>query len=169
LVIISSPGSRTRPGLVDSPRRARSTLSVASQQGEAVCSLPGWQGARAALSHAGCSARFGAGSSVTCPRAHPIQAAPARRGPCCDVHEHHPRRPQEDLRHAPHRCAAVRDPRSRGGRGDRPAPVVVTAVDGSEGIAGRPMANLILGWDFGATDGIQAARHRLLTANPAGR
>lgn len=54
-------------------------------------------------------------------------------------------------------------------------PVVVTAADGSEGIAIRPMVNLILGWDHRAMDGIYAAqfltavRHRLETADPAVR
>jgi pyruvate dehydrogenase E2 component (dihydrolipoyllysine-residue acetyltransferase) len=52
-------------------------------------------------------------------------------------------------------------------------PVVVTTADGSEGIAIRPMANLILGWDHRAMDGIYAAqfltalRHQLETADPA--
>lgn len=37
-------------------------------------------------------------------------------------------------------------------------PVVITAEDGTESIGIRPMANLILGWDHRAVDGIYAAR-----------
>lgn len=37
-------------------------------------------------------------------------------------------------------------------------PVVITAEDGTESIGIRPMANLILGWDHRAIDGIYAAR-----------
>jgi pyruvate/2-oxoglutarate dehydrogenase complex dihydrolipoamide acyltransferase (E2) component len=37
-------------------------------------------------------------------------------------------------------------------------PVVITDGDGNEGIAIRPMGNLILGWDHRAIDGVYAAR-----------
>jgi pyruvate/2-oxoglutarate dehydrogenase complex dihydrolipoamide acyltransferase (E2) component len=37
-------------------------------------------------------------------------------------------------------------------------PVVVTDADGQDSIAIRPMANLILGWDHRAMDGVYAAR-----------
>jgi pyruvate/2-oxoglutarate dehydrogenase complex dihydrolipoamide acyltransferase (E2) component len=37
-------------------------------------------------------------------------------------------------------------------------PVVVTDAEGNEGIAIRPMVNLILGWDHRALDGVYAAQ-----------